>query len=286
MKSELINEMRSVGLALAIISSLVQPAYAEKQRKEISAIEHKENYSTSAAQLLGQNRNTSVTKITGVKVNTTDKGIEVILESPNIEALKPVNKSQGSNFIVEIPNTVLSLGKQNSFNQKNPVAGITNVSVTQTNANTIQLTVTGEKGVPTAELFDGDEGLVFELAPVASATTPIQQSQTVVKITGVKFNTTKNGLEIILATPEGDKLQISPKKDGNTFIVDIPAAQLSLPNGDTVSQKQPIAGVSEITITNFNSNTIRVSVMGTDNTPTVELFDSDEGLIFGITSSL
>ena len=285
MKSELMNEIRSAGLALAFIGSLVQPAYAQKQTKEISSVEDKEHYSTSAAQLLAQKSNTSVAKITGIKVNTTAKGIEVILETPNIDALKPVNKSQGSNFIVEIPNTVLSLGTQNSFNKKNPVAGITNVSVTQTNANTVQLTVTGEKAVPTAELFDGDEGLIFELAPVASATTPTQQSQTLVKITGVKFNTTKNGLEIILATPEGDKLQISPKKDGNKFIVDIPAAQLSLPNGDTVSQKQPIAGVSDITVTNFNSNTIRVTVTGIDNTPTVELFDSDEGLIFGVTST-
>ncbi|MFM2060604.1 MAG: hypothetical protein RLZZ507_274 [Cyanobacteriota bacterium] len=285
MKFELMKEIHSAGLALAVIGSLVQPAYAEKQIKEISSVEDKEHYSLMAAQILAQNRNTSATKITGVKVNTTDKGIEVILESPNIEALQPVNKSQGSNFIVEIPNTVLSLGTQNSFNQKNPVAGITDVSVTQTNANTVQLTVTGEKGVPTAELFDGDEGLIFELTPLASATTSPQQTQTVVKISEVKFNTTSNGLEIILATPEGDKLQVSPQKDGNTFIVDIPSAQLSLPNGDTVSQKQPVAGVSEITVSNFNTNTIRVTVTGTDNPPTVELFDSDEGLIFGVAAT-
>ncbi|MTJ50257.1 TonB-dependent siderophore receptor [Dolichospermum sp. UHCC 0259] len=285
MKSELINEIRSVGLALAVIGSLVQPAYAQKQTQEIPSVEDKEHYSTSAAPLLAQKGNTSVAKITGIKVNTTAKGIEVILETPNIDALKPVNKSQGSNFIVEIPNTVLSLGKQNSFNQKNPVAGITNVSLTQTNPNTVQLTITGEKGVPKAELFDGDEGLIFEIAAIASTTTSTQQSPTLVKITEVKFNTTKNGLEIILATPEGDKLQVSPKKDGNTFIVDIPTAQLSLPNGDPVSQKQPIAGVSDITVSNFNNNTIRVTVTGTDNTPTVELFDSDEGLIFGVTST-
>ncbi|MBD2690470.1 TonB-dependent siderophore receptor [Anabaena catenula] len=285
MKFELMNEIRSAGLALAFIGSLVQPAYAEKQTKEISSVEDKEHYSTSAAQLLAQTRNTLITKITGIKVNTTDKGIEVILESPNIEALKPVNKSQGNNFIVEIPNTVLSLGKQNSFNQKNPVAGISNISVTQTNANTVQLTVTGEKGLPTAELFDGDKGLIFELAPVASATNPPQQSQTLVKISEVKFNTTTNGLEIILATPEGDKLQVSSKKDGNTFIIDIPSAQLNLPNGDTVSQKQPTAGISDITVSNFNTNTIRVTVTGTDSTPTVELFDSEDGLIFGVTST-
>jgi iron complex outermembrane receptor protein len=283
MKLELIKEIHSVGLVLAIISGLVQPAHGAEQTKAISTIQDQEPHSTSAAKLFAQGNN--VVKITGIKVNTTDKGIEVILESPNIEALKPVNKSQNNNFIVDIPNAVLSLPKAQSFTQANPVPGIAAVSLTQADGKTIRLTVTGEKGLPTAELFDGDEGLIFELVPAASATTTPQQSQTLVKITAVKFNTTNNGLEIILATPEGDKLQVSPQKDGNTFIVDIPSAQLSLPNGDTVSQKQPIAGVSDITVTNLNSSTIRLSVTGTDNTPTVELFDSDDGLIFGVTST-
>ncbi|WP_228371756.1 AMIN domain-containing protein [Trichormus azollae] len=89
----------------------------------------------------------------------------------------------------------------------------------------------------------------------------------------------------MLATPEGEKLQISCKTEGNKFIIDIPSAQLSLPNRDTVSQQKPSAGVHDITVTNFNSNTIRVIVTGTDNTPKVELFDSNECLIFGITST-
>ncbi|ADI65771.1 hypothetical protein [Trichormus azollae] len=52
MKFELMNEIHSAGLVLTVIGSLVQPAYAEKQTKEISRVEDKEYYSTSAAQLL------------------------------------------------------------------------------------------------------------------------------------------------------------------------------------------------------------------------------------------
>ncbi|MEA5617112.1 TonB-dependent siderophore receptor [Cronbergia sp. UHCC 0137] len=183
MKLELINQISSAGLALAVIGSLIQPAYAEKPTQEISSVEDKQHYSTSAAQLLtqkvAQTGNTSPTKITGVKLNTTNKGIELILESPNIEAIRPVNKSQDNNFIVEIPNTVLSLGTQNFFNQTNPISGITNVSLTQIKPNTVQLTITGEKGVPTAELFDSDEGLIFEITPVAETpTTPQSENQT------------------------------------------------------------------------------------------------------------
>jgi iron complex outermembrane receptor protein len=274
------KEIYSVGLGLLVIINLVQPTYAQETNIKVASVKEPENYSTSATQLLAQSNNT---KVTGVQVNTTDKGIEVILKSTNIEALQPVNKSQGNDFIVEIPNAVLSLDKATNFNKANPAPGITSISVIQANANTIKLTVTGEKGLPTAELFDDNEGLIFELVPVASATKPQQQSQKLVKIDQVQFNNTDQGLEIILATPEADKLQISSKTEGNKFIVDIPSAQLSLPNGDTVSQQKPIAGISEITLNNLDAKTIRVIITGTEKPPTVELFDSEEGLIFGVT---
>jgi iron complex outermembrane receptor protein len=284
MKASFMKEICSLGLGLVIISSLLQPAYAQGINTKISSVESQNNYFINAGKLLAQSTNT---KVTGVEVNTTDKGIEVILKNANAEALKPVDKSSGNNFIVEIPNAVLSLKEGSNFNKDNPASGITSVSVIQADDKTIKLTVTGENGLPTAELFDDDEGLVFELVPVASAAKPPQSNQStppaIVQINQVEFNNVDQGLEVILATPEGDKLKVSSQTEGKQFIVDIPSAQLSLPNGNTVSQVKPIAGVSEITVSNFDSQTIRLIFTGTEKLPAVELFDSDEGLIFGIT---
>jgi hypothetical protein len=47
------------------------------------------------------------------------------------------------------------------FRQDNPAAGITTVTVTNSDANSIRVTVTGSSGVPTVELFDSDAGLIF-----------------------------------------------------------------------------------------------------------------------------
>ncbi|MBD2468781.1 TonB-dependent siderophore receptor [Nostoc sp. FACHB-145] len=133
--------------------------------------------------------------------------------------------------------------------------------------------------------------MVFELAPAASAAKPQQptqaesESQTVAQVTGVQLNSTNNGLDIILTTPDGEKLQVSPKSEGNIYIVDIASAQLRLPSGDAFRQAQPIAGVSEVTVTNSDANTIRVAITGIDSIPKVELFDSDQGLIFGVAST-
>ncbi|MEH2337436.1 AMIN domain-containing protein [Nostoc sp.] len=78
------------------------------------------------------------------------------------------------------------------------------------------------------------------------------------------------------------------RSSGNNFIADIPNAQLRLPNGEafTYRSQKPITGVSEITVTNFDANTIRVSVTGEAGVPIVELFDSpDEGIIFSVATA-
>lgn len=174
MKSGLMSDIRSVGLALAVISSLVQPAHAGTHTTELSIIDSQKSHSTNSTQLLGQRNDSSITKVTAVRVNSTAKGIEVILESPNAETLKPVNSNQGNSFIADIPNAVLELPESKDFSIANPANGVVSVSVTQADANTVRVTVTGEVGLPTAELFDSEEGLVFELAPVVSVQPPEQ----------------------------------------------------------------------------------------------------------------
>ncbi|WP_335119175.1 TonB-dependent siderophore receptor [Nostoc sp.] len=115
-----------------------------------------------------------------------------------------------------------------------------------------------------------------------------KQASEVVQVTSVKANPTDKGVEVILQTSIGQKLQVVNRSSGDNFIADIPSAQLRLPNGDafTFRSTKPIAGVSEITVTNFDAQTIRVSVTGEAGVPIVELFDSpDEGIIFSVASS-
>ena len=132
--------------------------------------------------------------------------------------------------------------------------------------------------------------------PSNSARTLLVQSPTpqatptdqVVQVTGVKANPTNKGLDLILQTSKGQVLQPINRSAGKSFIADIPSSQLRLPSGDgfTFRSTKPIAGVSEITVTNFDANTIRVTVLGEAKLPTVELFDSpEEGLIFGVAST-
>ncbi|YAF98113.1 MAG: TonB-dependent siderophore receptor [Nodularia sp. CChRGM 3473] len=120
---------------------------------------------------------------------------------------------------------------------------------------------------------------------VQSPAAEVAPSSEIVPVTGVQANATDQGVEIILQTAQGEQLQITNRSAGNNFIADIPNAQLLLPSGDafTFTSPNPVEGITEITVTNFDANTIRVTVAGETGLPNVELFDSEEGLIFGLT---
>ncbi|MEH1836734.1 MAG: TonB-dependent siderophore receptor [Nostoc sp.] len=125
--------------------------------------------------------------------------------------------------------------------------------------------------------------------PLTSAEKLVQSpTPELVQITGVKANPTAKGVEIILQTSLGQQLQVINRSTGNNFIADIPNAQLSLSTGEayTFRSEKPLAGITEITVTNLDANTIRVTVTGEASVPVVELSDSPtEGLIFEVASS-
>ncbi|MBD2448910.1 TonB-dependent siderophore receptor [Nostoc sp. FACHB-152] len=116
--------------------------------------------------------------------------------------------------------------------------------------------------------------------------TPNQGNTVIVIITGVKANSTDKGLEVILETSQGEKLQVTNRSTGNNFIADITGGQLQLPNGDsfTYRSEKPIPGITEITVANVDATTVRLTVVGEKSLPAIELFDDNAGLIFEVAS--
>ncbi|MEA5515996.1 TonB-dependent receptor [Nodularia sp. UHCC 0506] len=123
------------------------------------------------------------------------------------------------------------------------------------------------------------------LATKAELLAQVPNSPTLVEVTGVEATPTEQGVEVILQTNQGQQLQITNRSADNDFIADIPNAQLRLPSGDEFifRSESPNEGITEITVANLDENTIRVTVAGEAGLPTVDLFDSDEGLIFSFT---
>jgi len=110
----------------------------------------------------------------------------------------------------------------------------------------------------------------------------IRIEQEFIEVTNIRVNSTPEDIQIILKTLSGEKLQIQTSVDGNTLIVDIPNAVLSLPDTEEFNAEKPIAGITNVTATMLNSNTIRLRIEGEKNRPTTSLLPTDEGLTLSV----
>jgi hypothetical protein len=78
----------------------------------------------------------------------------------------------------------------------------------------------------------------------------------VIQVTGVQLNPTPSGLEVILQIADGAKLQFFTSSSNQTFVADIVDAQLRLPQGNQFGANNPVEGITEVTVTNLNANSI------------------------------
>jgi iron complex outermembrane receptor protein len=159
------------------VASSLGNAKSDKSNRKILQLSEIEQVSQSAELLVQSPGSSEVIQVTGVQANPTEKGVEVILQTTLGEQLQITNRSAENNFIADIPNAQLRLPSGNAFTfrSEKPVAGITEITVTNVDANTVRVTVVGEKTLPTVELFDDNAGLVFGITPAATAMQPPQQ---------------------------------------------------------------------------------------------------------------
>ncbi|MDF5709745.1 MAG: TonB-dependent siderophore receptor [Nostoc sp. S4] len=227
-------------------------------------------YKTSAKYLLRTPRNqnkvpqlsqatSNVVSVTDVKVNTTDKGIELILVTPNSLKLQVLPKTEGNSYIADIKNAQLQLAS-GDFRQDKPYPGIALITATNVDANTLRVTVVGETSTPVVELFDNQiEGLVFGVTPAVSTaqqpTTPPQQNPTQQKQPPIELEVT--------APPDTYRVpntSIGTKTD--TPLRDIPQSIQVIPR-QVIEDQQPRylvdvlrnAGVSKGNLTSQSADT-------------------------------
>lgn len=114
------------------------------------------------------------TQITNVQVNPADSGAEVVLQTRNGERPQVFTVSRGNALVADVINTQLQLEGGNGFVQNNPAPGITSVSVTQLDENSVRVVVTGEADPPSGEIATSRNQVVLNVTPtgnVASAST-------------------------------------------------------------------------------------------------------------------
>ncbi|WP_448601877.1 TonB-dependent siderophore receptor [Thermoleptolyngbya sp.] len=106
--------------------------------------------------------------VTGVRVNMTTGGLELVLET-SAPLDTPSTSVVGNALVAEISNAQLALPDGDEFQQVNPIEGIALISVTSLPANRVRIAITGVDAPPTAELSLTAQGLAVAITPGTEA---------------------------------------------------------------------------------------------------------------------
>lgn len=222
-----------------------QPSQLVVTEENIDRVGDLPSVHTTLKPLLAQETNPTTVKITGVKLNPTPTGAELVLESPAGVVTQPATKREGNTLTADIPNAVLNLADGKEYQSANPTKGITNISVTQLNPNTVRVSITGADAVPAINVVPGSAGLMLNLTAASPET---EEDEIEVVVTGeqqrdyrVPSASTATGTNTpILETPFS--VQVIPKE----VIRDQQAVQIkdALSNVSGISYRGDVQGRS------------------------------------------
>ncbi|NJL20323.1 MAG: AMIN domain-containing protein [Leptolyngbyaceae cyanobacterium SM1_3_5] len=99
----------------------------ESDQSDANATEPSESntYTTVESWLAAQAED--AIEITNVRLNPTETGVEVVLETAAGQLAQPTTTIEGNTFIADIANAVLTLPEGQTFRADNPIGGITEV---------------------------------------------------------------------------------------------------------------------------------------------------------------
>jgi type IV pilus assembly protein PilQ len=118
-----------------------------------------------------------IAQVTNVQLNPANGGISVVLKTSSGSRPQVFTTKRGKTLVADIINTQLRLPQGNSFRQDSPAPGIASVEVSQLDANSVRVTVTGSNNAPGNQpVVRSPNGITLSFSPsagtIASAPTP------------------------------------------------------------------------------------------------------------------
>jgi type IV pilus assembly protein PilQ len=106
------------------------------------------------------------------------------------------------------------------------------------------------------------------------------------QVTAVRLNPQESGLELILETETGNKRpEVFMVSRGNDWVADIVNTQLSLREGDSFRQENPMPGITSVLVSQLDANNVRVTVSGASSPPTGQILQNEgQGITLGIST--
>jgi iron complex outermembrane receptor protein len=118
----------------------------------------------------------TIARVTGVRLNPTEQGLQVILETEANQTLQATQQVEGNSVILTVPNAVLALKGQQTFVAEKPVSGIEQITASQADTTSIRIRIVGVNTAPAAQIVSG-QGLVVAVTPSASEPTAAEEGE-------------------------------------------------------------------------------------------------------------
>ena len=117
----------------------------------------------------------NLTSVTGVKIDRTDKGLEVILTTKGARLI-PLIFPEGNNLVVDLLDATLAPAIEDGLIETNPIPGIKQVKLTKVDASSLRLTITGQTQTPKAEIIPSQpNSVVLNIVPTKTAQTEVDE---------------------------------------------------------------------------------------------------------------
>ena len=120
----------------------------------------------------------AMTTITGVQLNPTDGGLELVFDTEGGDASNIFTVSQGNTLRADITRAQLDLPNGDRFTQANPAPGISQITVIPLDANSVRVTIDGTTQAPRGEIISQADRVVLAVhndAQAAPAPTPVPE---------------------------------------------------------------------------------------------------------------
>lgn len=188
------NWQRLIGLTGVTSILVMTPAWANEVERdassatsEIPSLSDLELSATTVdewvSQIQAQQSAQAPAQITDVRVDTSETGIEIVLETTG-DLETPLTSTVGNALIAEISNAVLALPEVDEFQQANPAEGIALVSVTELPDNRVRVAITGVEAPPTANLSVESQRLRLSVVPGIAQAGDAEEDAIQVVVTG------------------------------------------------------------------------------------------------------
>ena len=148
----MVNRLQALLIATSLLSLSTMP---------VMGAEGETLLQSTAEDLVAQ----GVTRVTGVQINQTEEGLELVLNTAVSERLVPLILPQGNTLVIDILDATLAFSIKNGVTETNPAPGIRSVTVNQVDESSIRVTITGEGQAPSAEVVPGRDDLVLSVTP-------------------------------------------------------------------------------------------------------------------------